>query len=143
MIVAKSLYWRKATDHPQDSGQWVADGIGGRYSAEKQRDGSWLLWWAHDNFIWEACATFAEVKEKAEVDWQKRFADRVRTGPCIEDGGFVGMAITTHVQEASTAPSDSDTRRMAETGTGSVRSTSSAGGVAASPDHSPKDQTHG
>jgi len=100
--IAKPLYWRKSTDHPQDSGQWVANGIGGRYSAEKQRDGSWLLWWAHDNFIWEACGTFAEVKEKAEADWQQRFADRVRIGPCVEGGGFVGSPITTQIQEAST-----------------------------------------
>lgn len=101
---AKPLFWRKATDHPQDSGQWVADGIAGRYSAEKQKDGSWLLWWAHDNFIWEKCADFAEVKRKAEADWQARFADRIHPahGPCMEDGGFVGPAITTAIQDAST-----------------------------------------
>lgn len=79
--MAKPLFWRKATDHPQDSGAWVADGISGRYSADKQRDGKWLLWWAHDNFIWEECADFAEVKAKAENDWQRRFADKLATIP--------------------------------------------------------------
>jgi hypothetical protein len=103
-VRAKALFWRKSTDHPQDDGQWVADGIGGRYSAEKQRDGSWLLWWAHDNFIWEACADFAEVKRKAGADWQQRFAERIRRGACIEDGGFVGPALTARIQDAETAP---------------------------------------
>ncbi len=96
MSLARPLFWRKATDHPQDGGEtgWVADGISGRYSAQKQRDGTWLLWWAHDNFIWEACATFAEAKEKAEADWQARFRRQlaidltgITTAPWPRDSG--------------------------------------------------------
>ena len=113
---AKPLYWRKATDHPQDAGQWVADGISGRYSAEKQRDGTWLLWWAHDNFIWEACKDFAEVKAKAEKDWQTRYASLAGpAGACSKEaGGWLGLHLQTAVQDATTAvpeaPPPSDAR---------------------------------
>lgn len=73
---AKPLFWYKATDHPQDNGQWVAYGIGGRYSMQKERDHV-LLWWAEDNFRWERCKDFAEAREKAEADWQAKFAERL------------------------------------------------------------------
>lgn len=97
MSLARPLFWRKSEGNPQDGdeGRWVADGISGRYHADKQRDGTWLLWWAHDNFIWEACSTFAEVKAKAEADWQRRFrehlaealqGERTAPWPCDSDG---------------------------------------------------------
>lgn len=75
---AKPLVWREPTDHPQDGfGDEdivaVADGIGGRYSIRRERDGSFLLWWAHDEFLWAACASINGAKVKAEVDWQTRF----------------------------------------------------------------------
>jgi hypothetical protein len=92
--LAKPLFWRKPTDHPQDreSASWVANGIGGQYSIEPQRDGTFLLWWAHDNFIWEKCETIKEAKAKADADWQKRFAERMaEPSPCsVENGGWLG-----------------------------------------------------
>lgn len=82
-MTAKPLEWRKPTDHPQDGCAedgciLVAEGIGGQYQINRDTsDGSILLWWAHDNFIWEACASVHEAKQKAEADWQKRFRERL------------------------------------------------------------------
>ncbi len=78
-ITAKPLVWRKPFDHPQDSegALFVAEGIGGRYSIHRESDGSILLWWAHDGFIWEDCDSVEVAKAKAEADWQTRFADLV------------------------------------------------------------------
>lgn len=119
MSSARPLFWRKPTDHPQDGeGDWVADGIGGRYSLDKQRDGTWLLWWAHDNFIFEKCATFAEGKQKAEADWQQRYADKANTPtPCHPDnGGFLGHILAGRVQQhiaTPPAPTNGDAVREA------------------------------
>lgn len=81
MSAAKPLQWRKPTDPPHDPGGalWVANGIGGRYSITKKR-GDILLWWAHDEFVWEECASVVEAKAKAEADWQARFAEHIAAG---------------------------------------------------------------
>jgi len=74
---AKPLEWREPMDHPQDG--WeddivaVADGLGGRYSICRESD-HFLLWWAHDNFLFLQCASVNGAKVAAEVDWQKRIA---------------------------------------------------------------------
>ena len=83
---AQALNWRDPTDHPQDGGDEentvaVADGIGGRYSIQQERDGSFLLWWAHDNFLFLQCASVNGAKVAAEVDWQKRFAALLKKDP--------------------------------------------------------------
>lgn len=75
---AKPLAWRRPTDHPQDGfGEEdliaVADGIGGRYHIRSEKDGTFLLWWAHDEFIWTQHPSENEAKFKAEIDWQARF----------------------------------------------------------------------
>lgn len=103
---AKPLFWRKPTDHPQDreTASWVANGIGGQYSIEPQRDGTFLLWWAHDNFIWEKCETIKEAKTKADADWQKRFAERLlQSTPCsVENGGWLGPQLSAKASALST-----------------------------------------
>lgn len=76
---AKPLVWREPTDHPQDyedSCILLADGIGGKYHiSPKQKVGApYLLWWAHDEFIWEGCASIEDAMAKAEADWQTRYA---------------------------------------------------------------------
>lgn len=73
-MAAKKLEWRRPKDDGQDYGrehaEWLADGIGGIYTVE--RDG--LLWWAHDPFIWSQFGSIAEAKAAAEADWQKRYS---------------------------------------------------------------------
>lgn len=83
---AKPLEWYAPTDHPQDDfGEdgvvAIAHGIGGRYSIREERDGSFLLWWAHDEFLFLVCASINGAKVAAEVDWQKRFAAQMRSAP--------------------------------------------------------------
>lgn len=79
-MAAKPLYWRPPTDHPQDGCRedgciLVSEGIGGRYHINSNAGGV-VLWWAHDNFLWEACASVEEAKQKAESDWQRRYRAR-------------------------------------------------------------------
>lgn len=88
---AKPLEWREPTDHPQDGYEEeivaVADGFGGRYSIRSERDGSFLLWWAHDNFLFLQCASVNGAKVAAEVDWQKRFRALMRPQPTGDTHG--------------------------------------------------------
>ena len=76
---AKPLNWRKPQPFGNDFGNedkmFVADGIGGKYSIEKETD-HFLLWDAFDTFIWTSHATLNAAKAAAEADWQKQFAAR-------------------------------------------------------------------
>lgn len=101
---AAPLHWRKPTDHPQDGfGEpgilLVADGIGGRYSINDSGSGI-LLWWAHDEFVWEACLSVEDAKAKAEADWQRRYAERgAKSSPCgVANGGFLGPVLSERVK---------------------------------------------
>lgn len=80
---ARPLQWRRpnAQDHDMGLGSadQVADGIGGRYSIERQNDGSALLWWAHDAFQWESCASVNDARFKAEDDWQDKMQAIIRS----------------------------------------------------------------
>lgn len=86
----KPLAWRKPTDHPQDGfGEpdvvAVADGFGGRYSIREDSCGV-FLWWAHDEFTFDACADVTEAKQKAERDWQDRLRAALSEAPSAGEG---------------------------------------------------------
>lgn len=84
LIKARALEWREPTNHPMDLAHGsilVADGIGGKYHVSALQlidlqEGTMghLLWWAHDEFIWEPCLSIEDAKAKAEADWQARYA---------------------------------------------------------------------
>ena len=74
--VAKPLAWRDPADGDieADYTEALAYGIGGTYAVTRDQVGGFLLWFAHDAYIWEAFATVEEAKARAESDWQSRFA---------------------------------------------------------------------
>lgn len=76
---AKPLFWRKKANTDDEGGsRFIADGLGGQYTVEReQRGGYWLLWFAHDGYIWERFETGKDAQARAEVDWQERFAKHI------------------------------------------------------------------
>lgn len=74
---AKPLDWRKPDENAieADYTEALADGIGGQYAITRDRVSGFLLWLAHDAYVWEAFATVDEAKARAESDWQARFGE--------------------------------------------------------------------
>lgn len=81
---AKALHWREPTDHPQDGfGEehilFVANGIGGRYritrdeSTKAEGGSDVLLWFADDEYVWEAFPNVEAAQLRAEGDWQRAY----------------------------------------------------------------------
>lgn len=72
----KPLAWRKPTDHPLDHAETsvcVADGIGGKYAiSDKDKNGDVLLWFAHDEFVFEAFREISVAKARAQADFEAR-----------------------------------------------------------------------
>jgi hypothetical protein len=96
---ARPLNWREPTDHPQDGFGAedivsIAPGIGGRYSISREKDGTFLLWMAHDEFIWQSFSSVENAKDAAERDWQSRVLlivrEEFRRSPSQSTGGGDG-----------------------------------------------------
>lgn len=81
-VKVKPLEWYEPTDHPMDmdgSSQLVAAGLGGRYHiSHAQTVGpTYLLWWAHDEFIWTGHDTIDAAKEVAAEDYAARILSAI------------------------------------------------------------------
>lgn len=70
------LDWREPREHKQDMADdvLVAEGFGGRYSIEGQKDG-FLLWLDDDMFVCKQFATVEKCKRYAECRFQKKIRD--------------------------------------------------------------------
>lgn len=79
---AKPLAWREpgAGDVEADYTEALADGIGGIYAITRDQVAGFLLWFAHDAYVWEAFAEVEAAKTRAENDWQTRFAELLIAG---------------------------------------------------------------
>ncbi len=75
--IAKPLFWRKASDHPQDwQGDLIAFGLGGRYSIRTDDYGV-HVWWPEDEFTFTTYPDMKAAKAAAERHWQTEFAKRL------------------------------------------------------------------
>jgi hypothetical protein len=77
------LQWRAPTQHPQDAqdADEVAEGLGGRYSFYIRPQGEIILWFAHDEFIWQPFDSVEAAKAAAQTDFETRLRAFVSVAP--------------------------------------------------------------